>query len=216
MMAEVSDQPSQPVVAEDWVHDDVLREVSYFKSDEELQEITWVDRLASKWRVEAPGVSKWVSDEYNGCCLTMYEILVRELDVNVPFSGFEMRVLTHLKIMPSQLHPLSWALMKVFQLCCEYKGNQPSLHLFFTIQRSTQIRRLEIQRLPKRSTSLRTGGCKIALLLVLVAVVLRVCPLLLVKWRTPLSFPTSGLRTTRIPPFRLYLLFAWVFGEQQI
>lgn len=51
-----------------------------------------------------------------------------------PFNDFEVAVMNHLGIAPSQLHLMSWAYVKVFQHWCEYKNNVPTmvflLHLF--------------------------------------------------------------------------------------
>ncbi|RHN45973.1 hypothetical protein MtrunA17_Chr7g0237201 [Medicago truncatula] len=53
----------------------------------------------------------------------MYDILMQELDMSNLFNGFELGFLHHLKVEPSQLRPLSWALVKVFQFWYGTKSN---------------------------------------------------------------------------------------------
>jgi len=55
------------------------------------------------------------------------------MDAFAPFNYFELGVLSHLKVAPSQLHPLSWAFVKVYQFWCDYKRRQPNFRLFFTL-----------------------------------------------------------------------------------
>lgn len=50
---------------------------------------------------------------------------------SVAFSEFELVVLKHLYISPSQLHMGSWAYIRVFQLYTEHNSWKPSLNLFF-------------------------------------------------------------------------------------
>lgn len=58
---------------------------------------------------------------------------IRELHVTLPYSAFELGILDHLKVAPSQLHLLGRAFVKVFQYCCEYQGTPPSLCVFFAM-----------------------------------------------------------------------------------
>lgn len=71
--------------------------------------------------------------QFRGCGFIKYDILNGKLDVSAPFSNFELGMLRHLRVSTSQLHHLSWAFVKVFQVCCEYKGRRPILRLFFTL-----------------------------------------------------------------------------------
>lgn len=48
-----------------------------------------------------------------------------------PFIEFEVDVLNHLKFVPFQLNPLSWALVKVFPLWYEFECSIPTFNLFF-------------------------------------------------------------------------------------
>ena len=128
--------PSLELVAlREWLIDDVLLEAPFFNSDEKLQEINWAGPLGGKWRIEAVDPLKRICSEFGRCCFSMHDVLVRDISVTVPFSGFVLGVLQHMKITPSKLYPLSWVLVKVFQSWCEYKGEVPLLRLFFIMVR---------------------------------------------------------------------------------
>lgn len=49
----------------------------------------------------------------------------------IVFLSTSLSVLNHLLIAASQLYPMSWAFVKVYQNWCEYKGNKPTMIFFF-------------------------------------------------------------------------------------
>jgi len=69
----------------------------------------------------------------------MYDVLFRELHSMLPFTSFEVRLLSHLRIAPSKLHPLSWALTKAFEYWCEYQKSAPTVRLFFVLDQVMHI-----------------------------------------------------------------------------
>lgn len=60
----------------------------------------------------------------------LYECIFTSFRVHLPFSSFEMEVMNHLRVSPSQIPPRAWTFMKVFQLGAEHKPWEPSLELF--------------------------------------------------------------------------------------
>jgi hypothetical protein len=55
------------------------------------------------------------------------------MQVLLPFTTMELAILRCLQTAPSQIHPLSWALMKAFQLWCQAKKCGASGPLFFNL-----------------------------------------------------------------------------------
>jgi len=57
---------------------------------------------------------KRACSHFRGCGFVTYNILNGELVSSSPFKSFELGVLRQLKMVPSQLHPLSWDFVKVY------------------------------------------------------------------------------------------------------
>lgn len=70
-------------------------------------------------------------NKYDGCAIPIYEYLYSLIGFRLLLNTFEVGVLNHLLIAPSQLRPVSWAYIKVFKYWCEYKGIVPTWTLFF-------------------------------------------------------------------------------------
>lgn len=77
------------------------------------------------------GPSDRVCNSFEGCLVPLYECLFTRLRIHLLFSDFEVDMMNHLKVPPSQLHPRDWAFMLMFQLCAECKSWKPSFGLFF-------------------------------------------------------------------------------------
>jgi len=60
----------------------------------------------------------------------MYATLMTDLHVCVPFDDFTMGVLRVLNVVPSQLHPNSWAALQAFRLVCRVLHLKPSPQVF--------------------------------------------------------------------------------------
>lgn len=65
-----------------------------------------------------PDGDKSICNEYDGCIIPFHECLFSLIGFCLPFYDFEINVMTHLMIYPSQLHPVSWGFVKVFQHWC--------------------------------------------------------------------------------------------------
>ncbi|RDY01581.1 hypothetical protein CR513_15073, partial [Mucuna pruriens] len=61
----------------------------------------------------------------------LYDTLHSKLGVKLPFTHFERAVLHALNVVPTQLHPNSWAFVRAFELLCEDLGKAPPLGVFF-------------------------------------------------------------------------------------
>lgn len=77
------------------------------------------------WALLPPEVDKRIYSKYDGCVIHLHECLFSMIGFYLPFDKFEVGVLSHIVIAPSQLHPVIWAYIKVFQYCVS------SLTLFF-------------------------------------------------------------------------------------
>ncbi|MCH82910.1 hypothetical protein A2U01_0003723, partial [Trifolium medium] len=66
------------------------------------------------------------------CVVPMYKCLFKSMGLCFPLCPFEVGVINHLRICPSQLHPLSWAHVRAFKYWCECVGSSPTVPLFFS------------------------------------------------------------------------------------
>lgn len=66
------------------------------------------------WSVFPMGQEKRIYNSFDKCAVPLYEFLFTRIGFRMPFSDFKVDVLKHLKAAPSQLHPGSWAFMRVF------------------------------------------------------------------------------------------------------
>lgn len=85
------------------------------------------------WVIIPIGPDERVCKSFEGCSVPLYECIFSMFEIRLSFSDFEMVVIDHLKIFPSQLHLEDWAFMKVFQLRAEYESWKPSLGIFFDL-----------------------------------------------------------------------------------
>ncbi|XP_052114713.1 uncharacterized protein LOC127745649 [Arachis duranensis] len=68
----------------------------------------------------------------------MYESMVTRLGVFLLFSNFEIAVLRHCRVAPTQLHPNSWGLLKIYQFISHTLDFPTSLRIFFFLFHMTK------------------------------------------------------------------------------
>ncbi|KAJ1400833.1 hypothetical protein SESBI_29269 [Sesbania bispinosa] len=61
----------------------------------------------------------------------VYDYCLTTLGVRMPFINFQMRVLSYLRICPTQFHPNGWAFARAYEIICNYFGIHASTILFF-------------------------------------------------------------------------------------
>ncbi|RHN51914.1 hypothetical protein MtrunA17_Chr6g0474441 [Medicago truncatula] len=61
----------------------------------------------------------------------MYDAVLEEFGVKIPFTLFEMDVLRLLNVAPTQIHPNSWAFIRGFEILCDALDMIPSAGVFF-------------------------------------------------------------------------------------
>jgi len=60
----------------------------------------------------------------------IYATLFKKVKLRFPFTRLERELLTELNIAPAQLHPNSWAFVRVFQILCVHLGLPASVDVF--------------------------------------------------------------------------------------
>ncbi|XP_052115726.1 uncharacterized protein LOC107481146 [Arachis duranensis] len=68
----------------------------------------------------------------------MYECMITRLGVFLPFSDFEISVLHHCRVAPTQLHPNSWGFLKIYQFISHALDFPTSLRIFFFLFHMTK------------------------------------------------------------------------------
>ncbi|QHN85456.1 uncharacterized protein DS421_16g537590 [Arachis hypogaea] len=95
-----------------------------------------------KYELVVPGPEDWVcfgrADEAAPHFFFMYESMVTRLGVFLPFSEFEMSVLRHCQVAPTQLHPNSWGFLKIYQFISQALEFPIFLRIFFYLFHMTK------------------------------------------------------------------------------
>lgn len=86
-----------------------------------------------EWLLLPLSGEKRICSSFDDCMVIFHECLVTRIGLRLLFSEFEVVVLKHLKVAPSQLHLGSWGYIRVIQLCAKHKSWKPSLSLCFVI-----------------------------------------------------------------------------------
>ena len=85
------------------------------------------------WRIHIPAENERICSDCGADKFGVYEYVFKEMGLRLPFSDFQMSVLNHLDLAPSQLHPNSFAFIRAFELTCEYLNIGATLPLFFNV-----------------------------------------------------------------------------------
>lgn len=98
---------------------------------------TWGNPLIGPFLISSP--TKRLCSSFDGCLVPFHEFLFSRLRFRLPFNDFEVEVLNHLRITPSQLHLVARAFMKVFEYWCDYQCGVSTLQLFFNVRHTFYI-----------------------------------------------------------------------------
>jgi len=60
----------------------------------------------------------------------MYTTIFKRPRLRLPFSRFELALLTEINMAPAQLHPNSWAFVRAFTILYDHLGQPPSVDVF--------------------------------------------------------------------------------------
>ncbi|KEH20378.1 putative transposase (putative), gypsy type [Medicago truncatula] len=133
---------NEEVVALDssWLGEEALETESIFANDG-VGEIPFgpIGNMED-WELMLPSTSDRVCSKYENYVFPMYEVVFKDMGFRLPFSEVQREMLRWTKLSPSQIHPNSYAFMRVFELLCEYLRLPASKYVFFsffTLQRGT-------------------------------------------------------------------------------
>ena len=70
-----------------------------------------------------------------------YDWVVRKVGIEIPFTDFQMAVLDHLNVAPTQLSPGGWNFVVAFEKFCHHLGFEPSLNFFFHFYLPSRMKR---------------------------------------------------------------------------
>ncbi|RDX99318.1 hypothetical protein CR513_17642, partial [Mucuna pruriens] len=122
-----------------WVHKDVLENLSEMTRSEVrslVEDGKWVrESHVGLLKVVRCGKKERVCDvvrEGEEPFVFMYETVLLDLGVTLPFDFFEADVLRMLGIAPSQLHPNGWAAIQAFRVVCLALGILPTAPVFLS------------------------------------------------------------------------------------
>ena len=86
------------------------------------------------YTLQAPGPNERVcynNHESDPKWMWMYNDLISKFCVCIPFTDFQFTILEQTLVTRSQLHPNHWAMIRGFEIICEYLGVPPSPNVFF-------------------------------------------------------------------------------------
>ncbi|MED6163220.1 hypothetical protein PIB30_077873, partial [Stylosanthes scabra] len=61
-------------------------------------------------------------------CIFVYESIFTKVGIRVPFTEFQVEVLSEYEVAPSQIHPNSWGFIRAFEVVCRELGCLTSLN----------------------------------------------------------------------------------------
>lgn len=94
--------------------DPVVEIISYFYNDEKVEEAHVELGHSSDWSVSDVDTWKRIWSFFYECPIPFYECVFTWLKLKLPFNRFNEGMLGNMKISHSQLHPVVWALVKVY------------------------------------------------------------------------------------------------------
>lgn len=116
-----------------WVAAEVLRTPSILSTKTNIGTTDIVVSDPPDWLIVHVDSQKRICNSFDEWSVSFYECLFTLVGLQLPLSEFEVAILKHLKVSPSQIHPGSQTFMKVFQFWAKHMSWKPSLGLFFNL-----------------------------------------------------------------------------------
>ena len=122
-----------------WVDPEVLGIPSavtpeYLHHFREENLITPEGEYKEEYILEAPGPNErvcYINHDGGPRWLWMYDVLIAKLGIRLLFTIFQVSIIQWTEAAPTQLHPNSWAMIRGFEVVCEYVEVPPSPDVFF-------------------------------------------------------------------------------------
>ncbi|RDX66367.1 hypothetical protein CR513_54871, partial [Mucuna pruriens] len=152
---------SEDDVSEDpfsWVDNEVKKAFSQYTQGSLLLGLIKKFLRPGPWRVRLrhcqpdESVNNQASSEDNPF-FYVYEPVFSKLGLKLPLTAFEQTILRALNVVPTQLHPNSWAFVRAFELLCEDLGQAPSLGVFFwffRVKKTPKVGWMSLSNRPNR------------------------------------------------------------------
>ncbi|MED6186575.1 hypothetical protein PIB30_068043 [Stylosanthes scabra] len=99
----------------------------------------WIDSsvLGAKSIVDDEFV-KYFCDHHEFCVDGTERSIFTKIGVRVPFTEFQIEVLSEFEVAPSQIHPNSWGFVRAFEVICRELGCPTSLNVFLYLFKLTK------------------------------------------------------------------------------
>lgn len=131
--------PILPLPVYEWVHQDVIGVFS------DYQTTTPITELRSQIKLSTPAHEQqficYPCSNFDCVCMRaseeefpfvfLYNTKFKELRLTLSFSSFQCFVLSTLNVVPSQLHPNSWAFIRAFEVLCTKLHISPTTEKLF-------------------------------------------------------------------------------------
>ena len=85
------------------------------------------------FKIMRPTQDARICSEFTQDDFPMYEIVFKDLGLQLHFNDFQMGVFNHLNLVPTQLYPNAIAFIRAFELTCRFLRIGATIPLFFRV-----------------------------------------------------------------------------------